>query len=42
MIEANKRIKGKQINILPINIVKRQPFEKKSFPDVQDCYSLVN
>ncbi len=42
VVNMNKKIKGKQINILPLSLVKRQPTLKKSVPNIEDCYSLLN
>lgn len=43
VIRVNQKIKGKQINIMPLSFVDRQPAVKKPKPtNVDDCYSLIN
>jgi hypothetical protein len=38
----NKKIKGRQINILPLSFVKKAPHFKKAKPEADDCFSLLN
>lgn len=42
VIEVNKKMKGRQINILPLSFIRKQPIEKKNYPINEDCFSLLN
>lgn len=42
VVELNKRLKGRQINILPVSFALRQATEKRNYPSIEDCYSLLN
>lgn len=42
VINLNRKVKGKQINVLPLSFMKRQPTIKKNLPTIEDCYSLLN
>ncbi len=42
MIEVNRRMKGKQINMLPLSVLRRQTAEKHNSPNHPDCHSLLN
>ena len=42
-MNVNKKIKGKQINILPLSFVERTPgIKRPKPPKIDDCYSLLN
>lgn len=42
VIELNKKIKGRQINIIQLDYLRRQPVEQKSFPKSNDVSKLIN
>ncbi len=42
VVEINKKIHGKNINILPLSFVKLQATERRSIPDMENVWSLVN
>jgi len=42
VVEANKKIHGKNINILPLSFVKSQVTVKRSVPNMDNVYSLIN
>lgn len=42
VIEANRKMKGRQVNILPVTVLRRQPTEKHNAPAAADCLSLLN
>lgn len=42
VIEINRKLKGKQVNMLPVSVLKRLPFEKHNIPTSRDCHGLLN
>jgi chromosome segregation ATPase len=42
VIDINRKVKGRQVNILPLTVLRRQPTEKHSPPATPDCHSLLN
>ena len=42
VVNVNRKIKGRKINVLPMSFIERQPQMKKlKIPDISDCYSLL-
>lgn len=42
VIEINKKIQGKNVSIMPLNFVKTQVLEKRSYPKMENVYPLIN
>jgi len=42
VVNLNKKIKGRQINILPMSFVKKMANPKRAVPEIDDCFSLLN
>jgi chromosome segregation ATPase len=43
VIEVNRKLKGRQVNMLPLSVVRRQPTEKHNTPSsAEDYCSLLN
>ena len=41
VIEINRKIKGKNVNILPLSYIRNQPSIRKAVPMIDDCFSLL-
>ena len=42
VINLNKKLKGRQVNMIPLNYVRNSVMEKKNYPSQEDAFQLIS